>query len=138
MDWRPLRLPFAGDPANLANGTAEDGHDWRNEEITFLIESAGWSGGVIRAALGSGMLRIEKRGDVAGLVLNGFAELNEHLLPGYRGLAAAEARRRKADGPAVRQQRHLMEVKNGELPLVIRPCFMDTEYSDVRRRARGW
>jgi hypothetical protein len=102
MDWRPLRLPFAGDPANLANGTAEDGHDWRNEEITFLIESAaGWSGvtGGIRAALGSGMLRIEKRGDVAWLVLNGFAELNEHLLPGQSmqkrgGLAAAEERRR--------------------------------------------
>lgn len=106
MDWRPLRLPFAGDPANLANGTAEDGHDWRNEEITFLIESAGWSGGVIRAALGSGMLRIEKRGDVAGLVLNGFAELNEHLLPGTgrcRNAGAWLRRRRGGERRMARQ-----------------------------------
>jgi hypothetical protein len=57
-------------------------------------------------ALKAGVLWIEMRGDVAGLVLNGFAAFNEHLLPGYvsmqkrGGLAAGEARRRKADGPA--------------------------------------
>jgi hypothetical protein len=72
------------------------------------------------------LLKIEKRGDVAGLVLNGFAEFNEHLLPGYvsmqkkGGIAAGEARRRKADGPAARQQRQIIEAKTGELPLVIR------------------
>jgi hypothetical protein len=121
MDWRPLRLPFGGDP--------ED-HDWGQEEVTFLIESAAdWKGApghLIRAGIGAGLLKIEKRGDVAGLVLNGFAEFNEHLLPGYvsmqkrGGLAAGEARRRKADGPAARQQRQMIETKNGELPLVIR------------------
>ena len=31
MDWRPLRLPFGGDP---------EVHDWVQEEVTFLIESA--------------------------------------------------------------------------------------------------
>ena len=57
-------------------------------------------------ALKAGVLWIEMRGDVAGLVLNGFAAFNENLLPGYvsmqkrGGLAAGEARRRKADGPA--------------------------------------
>ena len=121
MDWRPLRLPFAGDP---------EAHDWGQEEVTFLIESAAdWKGApghLIRAGIGAGLLKIEKRGDVAGLVLNGFAEFNEHLLPGYvsmqkrGGLAAGEARRRKADGPAARQQRQIIEAKTGELPLVIR------------------
>ena len=121
MDWRPLRLPYAGEP---------EGHDWAQEEVTFLIESAAdWKGApghLIRAGIASGLLKIELRGDVAGLVLNGFAEFNEHLLPGYvsmqkrGGLAAGEARRRKADGPAARQQRQLIETKNGELPLVIR------------------
>jgi len=120
MNWRPLRLPFAGDPEE---------HDWAQEEVTFLIESAAdWKGApghLIRAGIGAGLLKIEKRGDVAGLVLNGFAEFNEHLLPGYvsmqkkGGIAAGEARRRKADGPAARQQRQMIET-NGELPLVIR------------------
>ncbi len=123
MDWRPLRLPFGGDPER---------HDWGQEEITFLIESAanwqGKPGVLIRSGIEAGLLRIVSRGDVAGLVLNGFAELNEHLLPGYvsmqkrGGLAAGEARKRKADVAAAQQQRRLMESKNAgeELPLVIR------------------
>ncbi len=54
MDWRPLRLPFAGDP---------EAHDWVQEEVTFLIESAAdWKGApghLIRAGIGSGLLKIE-------------------------------------------------------------------------------
>ena len=123
MDWRPLRLPFGGEPER---------HDWTQEEVTFLIESAaGWpgeAGWLIRCGIEAGMLRIEARGDVAGLVLNGFAELNGHLLPGYLsmqkrgGLAAGEARRRKTDVAAAQQQRRMIESKRGgeELPLVIR------------------
>jgi len=120
MDWRPLRLPFEK-PSK---------HDWAKEEVTFLIESAaewkGEAGELIRFAGEAGLLKIEMRGDVAGLVLNGFAEFNEHLLPGYvsmqkrGGIAAGEARRRKQDGMAASQQRRILEAKDGELPLVIR------------------
>lgn len=117
QDWRPLRHPLMGEPA---------AHPWHDEEITYLLESAvGWHrarGLLVPEALRAGILRIEKRGDVAGIVLNDFARYNAHLLPGYvsmqqKGAAAsADSRRRKEDVEAGRQQGRILAAQES-LPI---------------------
>jgi hypothetical protein len=55
---------------------------------------------------GSARCSDRKRGDVAGLVLNGFAELNEHLLPGQSMQNAGAWLRRRRGGERRMARQH--------------------------------
>jgi len=111
MEWRSLRQPF---------DTVEK-YPWADEDITFLIEQfCKWSGdrgGLIVAALEAGVLAVEKRGDLAGLLLVDFWRHNEHLSPEYKTMqqrgAAARHRRHQIEElkPMAAQQARIMEAQ---------------------------
>lgn len=110
--WRAFRRPLV-DGAVMAKG------ECAAEETLQLIElGVGWrgeSGALASIAFESGYLRLEKRGDVAGVALAGFGEINPHFDPSYKSMqqrgaaASAEAKRKKHDGVQARQQRELIE-----------------------------
>ena len=79
VEWRPLRHQLGAD---------YKAHAWDREDLTFLVEQyCGWKGEdgkLIVAAIEAGVLQIERRGDLHGLVLSNFWRLNEHLSPDHK------------------------------------------------------
>lgn len=119
-DWRPLR----------GHADNADSHEWEKEDVTFLLESLAPSGvrsegpgDGIRKLIQAGVLAVEDRDGLSGLVLAGFAKFNEHLLPGYLSIqqrgqrASVEARRRKDDAALAQQQRSILSMQ-GALPFM--------------------
>jgi plasmid stability protein len=112
VEWRPLRIQIAHDYQT---------HAWDREDLTFLIEQyCGWKGGdgkLVVAAIEAGVLRIERRGDLSGLVLSNFWRLNEHLSPDYKTIqqkgGLAKFAKRQSDELQVMaaQQERIMEAQ---------------------------
>ncbi len=108
--WQPL-----GSPVPDVLTVAWCAHDDTLQLIELGVGWSGHRGGLTYIALECGYLRIVKDGDVAGVELCGFGELNEHFRPNYKSghqkgaAGAAEAKRRKHDGRLAEQQRELLE-----------------------------
>jgi len=112
VEWRPLRTQIAHDYQT---------HAWDKEDLTFLIEQyCGWKGGdgkLVMAAIEAGVIKIEKRGDLSGLVLSDFWRLNEHLSPDYKTIqqkgGMAKFAKRQVDEVQVMaaQQDRIMEAQ---------------------------
>jgi hypothetical protein len=118
-DFRQLRHYCLGDAPKPV--------EWEKEDLTYVIECAAmWKGAptvLILAAVESGFIRIESRPDIvnAGLVLDGFYPLNEHLSPDYqsiqkRGGHAAAARRLAKQSVREAKQRAEIFEQQGRLP----------------------
>jgi hypothetical protein len=121
-EWRPL--DFASPEGSARN--------WDAEPLCHILEQyCQWgrqpgepAGELIPACLSAGILTIQRRGDIEGLVLANFWRCNEHLSPDHKTMQqrggrakAAMARMREAENLAVQQVR-LFEVHQGDLPLV--------------------
>lgn len=79
-EWRPLNRQV----------TELQAHPWRTEDLSFIIENAcGWRvDGVplLVPAIEAGIYALQNRGDITGLTLPGWAELNGHLMPGFESM----------------------------------------------------
>lgn len=117
VNWRPCLNRATGflggdgkEPVADGQGVAHEADiDWQAEPLALLIEQGcGWlgePGDLMRALMACRVVRLDRRGEAesfeCGLVLEGFAECNEHLLPGYRTLQErggdVRARNRKVE-----------------------------------------
>jgi hypothetical protein len=76
-DWRPISRAWA------------ESYDWSKCDLSGLLESyLGWPrrGELVPLLINAKVLVLEQRGDVWGLALPSFAQLNPQLLPGYRSI----------------------------------------------------
>lgn len=109
-EWRPLKFFYSGKD-----------HEWQNEDVTYLIEQfVEWSGSAgefVAACIESGVLLVEQRGDLSGLVLTGFWKLNCHLSPDYKsiqqlgGIAKAQRKQQEEVKAMAAQQLRIIEAK---------------------------
>ena len=112
VEWRPLRHQLIEDFRS---------HAWDREDLTFLIEQyCGWKGEVgklIVCGIDSGVLQVERRGDLHGLVLSNFWRLNEHLSPDHKtmqqkgGLAKYARRQSEEMQVMAAQQDRIMQAQ---------------------------
>lgn len=76
VEWRALDTPFSGDD-----------HQWDKDTLTHIVEDVcGWrgdKGGLMKAAVASGVMIMQKKGDLWGVCLNEFWRHNAHLDPDY-------------------------------------------------------
>lgn len=97
-DFRPLKFTFAN----------AESYPWDKDELNFIIEDfCGFGpekqpGELLKTAIASGLIRVEERDGVHGLVLNDFWRYNEHLSPAHksiqqRGAIAMHAKRDVAE-----------------------------------------
>lgn len=107
-DWRPLNKHVA----------ELSGHDWKSEDLTFIIEDAcGWGpepmmppGRLLVCAIEAGIYEIQERGDISGISLVDWCTLNEHLMPDFvsmqskGGKATRRATARKLASQMAEQQ----------------------------------
>lgn len=115
VQWRSLDVPFQGVE-----------HPWAKEAIAHMLEEfcdwKGATGDLVKIFMETGMVQIFQRGDLYGLVLNGFWELNAHLSPDFKttqqkgGMAKAE-KSRQADAEKMAAQQQLILEKQGALAL---------------------
>lgn len=113
-EWRPLQHVVRDVRA----------HNWQEEDLTFVVEKycqwEGAAGDLLRSALDSGLISMEERDGLMGLVLAEFWKHNEHLAPGYKsiqqrgGMALAAKRQAAKDEESARQRREIFE-RNGML-----------------------
>jgi hypothetical protein len=100
--------------------------DWSKEDMAFVIEDAaglqiGDDGKLMQSALESGFISYEVREGVAGLILEGFWPLNEHLSPDFKsiqqrgGEARAAARFREESEKGARERKKIFD-QQGILP----------------------
>ena len=80
MEFRPIQVQSeAFDP---------EAHPWAQEDLAFVIEEyCGWGdapGDLIRACIACGLMSVERRGGLWGLVLTDFWQFNEHLSPSHK------------------------------------------------------
>ena len=123
VEWRPLQ-----------SQCTNRNHDWAKEDLTHLIEQfcewPGPVGGLIFAALDAGVLLLELRGDLSGLVLANFWRMNEHLSPDYKtiqqkgGLAKGLRKQAEASTLMAEQQARIFE-SQGRLWLNQQPASDD-------------
>jgi hypothetical protein len=76
-DWRPTSRSW------------QEGYDWSSCDLSGVLESyLRWPrrGELVPLLIDAKVLVLEQRGDVWGLALSNFAQLNPHLLPGYRSI----------------------------------------------------
>lgn len=120
VEWRPITAAATTDPKQIA---------WSSEELTYIIEEfceftppdpSAPPGGLIAAALASGVMRLESRGERYGLVLNDFWRFNSHLSPQHRtiqqlGAAAKHAKRHLAEADASAEQQLRLLQAQGQL-----------------------
>lgn len=132
-EWRPLNRHVA----------EVSGHDWKHEDLTYIIEEfCGWQpapamppGGLLVCAIEAGIYEVQARGDISGLVLAGWCEINAHLMPGYEsmqtkgGKATRQATQRKLAARMAEQQRQIFEAQ-GTLLLT-----KQTESADEQKAA---
>ena len=103
--------------------------DWSKETLVRLLEASSRrvilkQGELIQQCVAAGLIFVERRGDMDGLVLANFWEHNRHLSPLHKtmqqrgGAAKAKlAQMRDSEGLAIKQVK-LLEARQPDLPLV--------------------
>lgn len=129
-EWRPL----------CAHVAEVSGHDWKREDLTYIIESAcRWpadrAGRLLTAAIEAGVYEIRAHGEISGLVLADWWRCNEHLSPDFktmqqRGGAATRMTTALRQANQMAEQQALIWQQQGNLMLTAQ-----SESKDEQRAA---